>query len=167
MPDFSALCAKAAAALPEPFTVAENATVCGREVPLYAQFHIESERKMFGIMETGNRNHCHEYRCLFSVSALTEEAAGSYCDFARTMQETLIAPDRCHEFSIVSIALVCDRIDKEGARLLKKYRSYTRYATPANGWSEVRLAALETASGKAFANVAGAPLVDWLRIAAH
>ena len=57
---------------PHPFQ--QNVQVSGRMAALLSVFNSRTPRKILGLMPTGGTSHAHEYRLLFAVPSLDEQA---------------------------------------------------------------------------------------------
>lgn len=146
----------------DPFSLHRDAMVAGRWVALDASFGLNAERRIFGMVPTGNMSHCQE-TCLFlpfeTLTLSTLEEQQRYA--ARVVEET-VQPDATHEFSMVSLVLATNAMDKALQKPIKKYTHDIRYALPQRGWASVRLAIIDLSDGKIYANLAGSSLRDRL-----
>lgn len=160
---FIALRDKIEASLAPQFTHAHAVDCGGRVAALRAEYHANEPRKLMGIMPTGHKTHCHEFRMLFSVPEMTSDAFADWWDFAEKLQQQIVPVDPLHEFTMVSIILVSDTVDKDVIRALKKKKYEPRYEEPNSGWSSLRMALVDLGARKIHANPMGGPLRDLIK----
>ena len=152
------------AGLDKAFNSMRNVSVEGRLTALHAWFDSDSEQKVLGVIPIGGAMlHSHEHRLLFSVPALDLGALDAWWDYAKGLQHTLVRADPLHQFSIISLILVCGSCEGAALRRLRRLSSDVNYRPPATGWSTVRMAVVDASTGKVSTNRAGAPLAAILR----
>lgn len=145
------------------FSLQRDTLVEGRWVALEAFFDLDGERKTFGLIPTGRRTHCHE-RCLFiPIEHLTEEDLAEALSYITRVHDHLVAPDKTHEFSLFSLVIVSDGVDKKLRKPLHKYIHDVRHKPPHAGWSSVRVAVVDLPRGTVRTNHMGAALGDRLK----
>lgn len=148
------------------FEHTRNVSVADRLTALHAWFDSNTELKMLGIIPVGGPPvHSHEHRLLFAVPHFDRAALDDWWNYAKEVQKTLVQPDAAHQFTLISIILVCDTADPSALSRLRWRASEVTYRKPQNGWSSIRFAVINAASGKITSNRAGAPLADLLRTA--
>ena len=160
---FVAFCSKLEQSLPKEFTTRRMVDHEGRIAALSASFSSAQDRKILGIMKTGMTSHCHEFRVAYAVPVLDEAGLADWWAFACTLQKTLIPVDTTHEFSMISLILVCGEAEKAALKKLTGQASEIRYKTPLAGWSSVRLAVADLDKRKIHTNRMGSPLGDLLK----
>ncbi len=154
--------------LSAPFVCTRDALVEGRWTPLYAQFTLETERKVFGIMSTGNFTHSHEHCLFLPAEQLDEAALDELLGYIRTVRDSRVLPDSAHEFSLVSLVLVCGGApDRAVVKRIKKLDEDVQYRAPQGGWSSVRVALVDLEGRKMYANRAGLALASRMKDALH
>ncbi|MDO4270867.1 MAG: hypothetical protein Q4C72_08105 [Eubacteriales bacterium] len=141
----------------------QNAEVAGRTAALLSCFSVSAERKLLGVMPTGGVSHAHEYRLLFAVPVLGERELDDWWRYALAAEDELVQADASHEFSIVSVILATGEVDKAVQKKLKRFSGERRYGGGQNGWSSVRLAAVDLTENKAHTNRMGEPLKNVLK----
>lgn len=146
------------------FQTVRNVSVSGRLTALHAWFDSIAEQKLLGVIPVGGSTlHSHEHRLLFSVPHFDRAALDDWWNYALALQKTLVCPDASHQFSLISLILVCNSCDSAALRRLTWRSSNVNYHDPENGWSEVRFAVIDASTGKISGNRAAAPLITLLR----
>lgn len=160
---FTALRGRVRDGMDQAFTSTENVTVAGRMAALYSAFHMAEERKLFGIMPTGGTSHAHEYRLLFAAPGLTEQQVVEWWQYGLEAFTELVKPDRSHEFSIVSLILATESVNRAVVRKLRPLNEERKYPLPAQGWAALRMAIVDLSTHKVYTNRLGAPLQNILK----
>lgn len=139
------------------FTSEHNAEVAGRMAALFSSFSVSADRKMLGLLPMGINTHSHEYRLLFAAPTMNEQVLEDWWGYAAAAEEALVVPDGHHGFSLVSILLVSQNVDKAVQKRIKKLSAERQYTGKQCGWSSIRFAVIDLAAGKTFYNTAGEP----------
>lgn len=148
------------------FQHTRNVSVANRLTALHAWFDSNTELKMMGVIPLGGPPvHSHEHRLVFAVPHFDRAALDDWWEYAKQVQNTLVQSDASHQFTLISIILVCSTADSSALSRLRWRASEVTYRKPQNGWSSIRFAVINAASDKITSNRAGAPLVDLLRAA--
>lgn len=148
------------------FQSKRNVSVVNRLTALHAQFDSNMEPKMLGVIPIGGPPvHSHEHRLLFSVPHFDRAALDDWWRYAQEVQKTLVSPDPSHQFTLISIILICQSADASALARLRWRASEVSYHKPQAGWSSIRFSIIHMTSGKITSNRAGAPLADLLRAA--
>ncbi len=143
-----------------------NVSIADRLTALHAQFDSNIEQKMLGVIPIGGAPvHSHEHRLLFSEPHLDRAALDDWWHYAQKVQCTLVQPDASHQFTLISIILICQAADTSALARLRWRTSEVSYRKPQAGWSSVRFSVIDMHSKKITSNRAGAPLTDLLRAA--
>lgn len=146
------------------FHITRDALVAGRWVPLEAWFDVEGERKPFGILPTGNFTHCFEYCLFLPAEQLGAAELAAFLDFALRAHDELVDPNEQHEFTIVSLVLLtAGPVDRAALRRLKRFSCERQYKRPQQGWSSVRVAAVDLEGRTIVSNRFGSALADRLK----
>lgn len=152
------------AALPEAFTERERGVmIAGRGCALAAGYSLTSERKMFGAIGTGSYTHCHEQRLLYSAPKLTGAELAGWRAYALEALAERIQMDRAHEFTILSIILAVDGVERDTLRVLKRLDAEERYSSPGAGWAQVRFVIADLQKRRLWPSSLGKPLADLMR----
>ena len=154
--EFVALRDRMQAALDAEFVSRRNAEVAGRTAALISSFSVSTEKRMFGLIPTGKSTHAHEYRLLFAAPGLTEASLADWWQYAQAAVGELVKPDEDHSFSLVSLILASDGVDKAVQKKAKKLSREKQYDE--GGWSAIRLAVVDLSEGKTYTNTSGEPL---------
>ncbi len=170
MQDFESACARFLTLceqdLKAPFVCERDALIEGRWTPLYAQFTLNTERKVFGIMSTGNHTHSHEYCIFLPVERVDEAGLDELLAYLGRVRNSCVQPDHSHEFSLVSLVLVTGGApDRAVAKRIKKLVEDVQYREPQRGWSSVRVALVDLERRKMVCNRAGTALADRMKSA--
>ena len=153
--EFVALRDRLAAGQDKLFTSRQNVEIAGRMAALVSTFESRSTRKILGLMPTGGSGHAHEYRLLFAVPTLDEAALADWWQYALQTADTLIKPDKNHDFSLISLMLAAGDIDKAALKKLKKLSDERRFEGGKHGWSSVRVAVIDLGAHKVHTNRMG------------
>ncbi|MCQ5130794.1 hypothetical protein NE562_14085 [Butyricicoccus faecihominis] len=145
------------------FESTENMSLLGRMAALYSTFSLKEERKILGIMPTGGTSHAHEYRALFAAPTLDETGLNDWWEYAKQLENDLVEADLSHEFSIISLILVAEQLDRTVQKKLKRLGQERHYDKPQNGWSTIRFAVVELPARKIHTNRMGEPLKNILK----
>ena len=152
------------AALPGEFCERERGVmIAGRGCALAAGYSLSQERKMFGIVGTGSHTHCHELRLLYSVPGLQREALSGWRAYAQEVLRERLCLDRAHEFSIFSMLLVTDSVDRSIKPALRKLDIEEKYTPPGAGWAQVRFLIIDLPAKQMYPSPMGRPLVSLLK----
>ena len=154
--EFIALCDRMEQGQDRVFASRRNAAVAGRMAALVSEMNMTEERKILGIMSTGMTSHAHEYRLLFAAPTLDAAGLADWWRYALDAEQALVQADERHSFSLVSVVLVAERVEKEAAKRLKRLSAERKYG--ANGWSSIRFAVVEIGGGKVYTNREGETL---------
>ncbi len=161
--EFVALRDRLAAAQDERFISRQNAEVAGRTAALLSYFDMSSERKLLGVMALGGVGHAYEYRLMFAAPALSEHALAGWWEYAEAAERELVQPGRNHDFSLVSVILVTDRVEKPVQKALKKLQGGRDFSSSGQGWSSVQMAAVSLEERRVYTNRVGAALKNILK----
>lgn len=143
-----------------------NVSVADRLTALHAWFDSSAQPKLFGMIRVdGSSVHSHEHRLLFAVPHFDRAALEDWWSYAKTVQQRLVQPDALHQFTFISIILICDTADSSALSRLRWRKSEVTYHKPQNGWSSIRFAVIHAASNQITSNRVGTPLADLLRTA--
>ncbi len=132
------------------FTSRMNVQVAGRTAALVSSFSVSEQRKALGLVPVGGEMHAHEYRLLFAVPELDVQTLEDWWDYALRAAQELVQPDESHEFSIVSLILVTERVDRSVEKRLAKLKAERYFFSEGRGWMDVRAAVAALAEGKAY-----------------
>ena len=160
---FVAFCDKIEQSLPEQFRTQRMVDHCGRIAAVSAEFSSSKRKKLLGVMKTALVSHCHEFRVTYAVPTLDVDTLEDWWEFAKLLQKTLVPVDPMHEYSMVSLILICGKVEKPALRKLSGKASEVRYQAPLSGWSSTRLAVVDLGARKVYANRMGSPLRDLLK----
>ena len=72
-------------------------------------------------------------------------------------------PGRNHDFSLVSVILVTDRVEKPVQKALKKLQGGRDFSSSGQGWSSVQMAAVSLEERRVYTNRMGAALKNILK----
>lgn len=145
------------------FVSEQNVEVVGRVAALYSTFSIKSERRVLGLMPTGNAGHAHEYRMLFAEPRLDEDSLTDWWEYAREVERTLVKPDATHDFSIVSLVLVTQTADRAVQKKLRRLSAERQFAGGKQGWSSIHFAVVDLSEHKIYTNRLGGTLKNILQ----
>ena len=145
------------------FVSQQNVPVAGRIAALFSSFGMDAERKLLGLVALGGSTHAHEYRILFAVPELDEQALADWWEYAVAAERELVKPDKAHEFSLVSVILVTGKTDRAVQKKLKKLAGGRDFSAQGKGWSAVRMAVVELDGRRLHTNRMGDSLKNILK----
>lgn len=145
------------------FVSRQNVPVAGRIAALFSSFGMDAERKLLGLVALGGSTHAHEYRILFAVPELDEQALADWWEYAVAAERELVKPDKTHEFSLVSVILVTGKTDRAVQKKLKKLAGGRDFSAQGKGWSAVRMAVVELDGRRLYTNRMGDSLKNILK----
>ncbi len=149
---------------PAEFTHENNAQLLDRSVALHSFAKVEIRQKMLGLIETKNMIYSTERRIYaLEPHPLTEESIAAWWDYGCRVVDELTEVKDGHQFSMISLMLACPQVDAKMGRKLKRLRHETDYQEKLFGWSSLRFAVIDLATGKIYTNAMGAPLSGILK----
>lgn len=148
--------------IPNEFEKKRMVNYDGNIAALSASFTINKEKKWLGIMPTGKTTHCHEFRLVFSCPELNLDELKKWWNFICAQQKKLIPVDENHEFSFISLILICSNITDDAIKTIKKLDNEIRYNNE-NGWSNARMIAIDLENQKIYASKNGDILRDTIK----
>ena len=122
-----------------------------------AFLHCTGSRKLLSIASVGVTE-SDDFVYLYSTETLDAALLERCVSAAREDALSRIDPNPNHEFSLISPLFLCDRIDSAAMAQIKRTRFRQKDPKPGHGWAELRLAAVETGTGRHAANTAGKTL---------
>lgn len=124
-----------------------------------AFMHLVSDRKMLSIAKVGIVE-SDDFVYIYSLEELNQETFERCCTEALTDGLKRVDPNPNHNFSLISIFFLCDKITPDGNAALKKMKFHKDYEKPEHGWADLRLAAVEMNSSSRTANPMGKVLLN-------
>ncbi|MDD4074950.1 MAG: hypothetical protein PHC80_02540 [Eubacteriales bacterium] len=100
-------------------------------------------------------HHSHEYIFLFSLPHLDMTAWTRIRDYYLERGLSLVKPDKEHMYTYITAVLLCDEMDDDVAKEMKRFKYYKSFKLSFYGWTNARLTALEMNSGKIVSNYQG------------
>lgn len=150
--------------LPHQFKKSRMVDYDGKIAALSANFCIEKERKWMGLLSTSKSSHCHEFRLVYSCPVLTSDILDDWWNFVCTQQEKLIPIDETHEFSFISLILICSEVENSVIKQLKKLNNELHYnKKDKKGWTSARMAVIDLEKNKIYPSRKGDFLRDTLK----
>lgn len=150
--------------IPDTFEKKRMVNYDGNIAALSANFTINQEKKWLGIMPTGKTTHCHEFRLVYSCPILDLDNLKKWWNFICNQQEKLIPVDENHEFSFVSLILVCSNVNDDVIKIIKKLDNEIKYNKDnENGWSNARMIAIDLENQKIYTSKNGDMLRDTIK----
>ena len=147
------------------FSHTQNIELCNRMVALHSTVCIRTKAKILGVIETKGTVYSTEQRVLVLVPELTAETLEDWYNYGKQLMDELIVPKDGHQFSMMSLLLVCPAISPKVGRSLKRLCYDPKYQDGLFGWASLRLAAADLSSDKVYTNRIGAPLANILKTA--
>lgn len=143
----------------EPYCCAKHPDTPEDHLAATAFMHLVSDRKLLSIAKTGIVE-SDDFVYIYSVNELTPEVFERCCSEALTDGLKRVDPNPNHNFSLISVFFICDKLAPEAHSALKKMKYHKDYQKPEHGWVDLRLAAVEVAGGARCANPMGKALLN-------
>lgn len=135
----------------------------GRLFPGYAEFHGHGEQyvlvKRAKLWEVDS----HEYLFFDTVERLDTERLGQDIQYMQEHALTKVKPQPNHMSSNLSLVVIADSVDDDAARLLKKTRFRKNFKLGLEGWTDLRLAAVDLTGRRVITNGAGKDMKQTLQ----
>lgn len=144
------------------FDVERDHVFAGRTFPGYAEFHSAASQyvlvKRVKLWEAKSD----EYLFFWPTEHLTTAALQDLVAFMTTegLAKVQLGPN--HMSSYLSLVIVADSTEEGIERLVKTARFRKNFALGLKGWADLRLAVVDLAAGRIYANTQGKPLVETL-----
>ena len=123
-----------------------------------ASMHLVSERKLLSLASAGIVE-SDDFVYIYSAEELTLSLYEECCASALQDGFARVDPNPNHNFSLISLIFLCDRISPDAAAALKKNKLHKVYVKPEAGWVDLRLAAVSVGSRSHAANGLGKALL--------
>ena len=137
------------------YNVFENHEFAGRTFPGYAEFHSHGEQyvlvKRAKLWEVDS----HEYLFFDTVERLDAEQVSQNIQFMQEKGLEKVTPQPNHMSSNLILVVIADEVDDDAARLLKKTRFRKNFKLGFEGWTDLRLAAIDLSGRRVVTNGAG------------
>lgn len=143
----------------EPYRCAERPAAASPELAATAFMHLVSDRKILSLATVGIVE-SDDFVYIYSVEELTPEVFDRCCTAALTDALKRVDPNPNHNFSLVSVFFICDKVAPETTAAVKKMKYHKDYENPEHGWVDLRLAAVEVGGGTRCANPMGKVLLN-------
>lgn len=145
------------------YDVFENHEHAGRIFPGYAEFHTHGEQyvliKRAKLWEVDS----HEYLFFDFADRLDAERVSQDVRFMQEKAIEVVKPQPNHMSSNLGLVVIADSVDDDAARLLKKTRYRKNFKLGLEGWSDLRLAAIDLAGRRVVTNGAGKDMKQTLQ----
>lgn len=155
MLDFTQYAARLSKSFEGYFDLHPGFTHNGMEFPLYCYYCSTSTKYMLTKKATLYSIDNFEHVLVKHLPVLDPEALAPILEYAKTVDEGLVHPNSQHMSSIITIALAADRVTDEAAVLVKKFKQQKSYKMALQGWSAVRLFAVDLGCEKVHSNREG------------
>lgn len=144
------------------FDVERDHVFAGRTFPGYAEFHSAASQYVLVKRAKLWEAKSNEYLFFWSCARLTAPELGELVAFMKTeaLAKVQLVPD--HMCSYLSLVVVADECEEGIGALVKSTRFRKNFALGLKGWADLRLAVVDLAAGRVYANTQGKPLVETL-----
>ncbi len=109
----------------------------------------------------------HEYVFFVESAHLTMSEWIRYRDFIKNAEKDFVKPHKEHMYSYMTLMLLCENIDDDVRKSLKRFHYTKNYRFSLDGYCAVRVAAADLSSEKAYTNMQGRDLKKVLERALH
>lgn len=144
------------------YEIHHHATIAGQPVRAFAEYHVTAEKHLFGF-ESGPKmqgEEANEYVLFVLADALTPDSLPGLLALGQGMERELVRMHQHHGYSLYSIVVLADRVDKSVARTLRRLKHRPRYP---HGWGMVRIAVIGPDGDTSLCNGDGKDLSHLLR----
>lgn len=124
-----------------------------------AFMHLVGERRLLSLANVGIVE-SDDFVYLYSTDTLTVPLLERCCSGALEDGLARVDPNPNHQFSLISVFILCDAIAPDAAAQLKKTKYHKEYKPAGSGWTDLRLAAIETGGKARVANAMGKSLLQ-------
>lgn len=134
------------------FDISQGYEFCGRTFFGYGEFHSYGEKyvgsKRAKLWEVAT----HEYLFIDTVEHLDAALVLQDIEFMKTKAISKVKPKPDHMSSNLSLVIVADSCDDDALRTLRKTRYRKNFKLGLQGWSDLRLAAVDLAAHRVVTN---------------
>jgi hypothetical protein len=134
-------------------------------VPLLAmaQFHSRGERYVLTHRAKLWAVESHEYALFFGEENFSQERFEAVVSLIETGESSLVKPHSEHMYTFLTGVVLTRGLDREVAKLVKRYKWRKSYKFSIHGWCHIRLAVIDLDSGEIVTNRDGKDLKKMLR----
>lgn len=104
-----------------------------------------------------------EYLYLFSVPHLSMEVYELCRNQALTLGMEQVKPHSEHMYSYITAIILCDTADADALQALERYKKSQTFKLSLYGWMDYRIAAVNMADSKVYANKSGKDVKQFLQ----
>lgn len=142
------------------FQTERSAVQSGHEFAMLASYRNDDPRFLLGVPGTLRRDSlCSEYCFFESCEELTEERLNDLLELAdRVRDELTDYRSPAHKYTMVGLVICTDTLAPKLKKQVQRFSSIKRYEPQGNGWSEIRLCAVELNTGEIACNKEGKAL---------
>ena len=137
------------------FDVEEGHAFAGHVFPGYAEYHAHSEQYVLSKRAKIWEADAHQYLFFESVERLDLALLESLVGFMRQKAIAKVNPMPNHMSSDLCLVVVADEVDEDAAGALKRVRFRKNYKLGLQGWTDLKLAAIDLAGKRVVTNGAG------------
>lgn len=155
---------RAAQQYQSPFEIAYQVECCGKVFPMVAQYKQQETRYMWGIKSAIARDGLCGELCFFDRCEKLEDASlAQYVDVFRRIQDERVPCDNPgHDYTLISLVLCVDHVDRHMQRKIKKIRDDRQYKNGKYGWSVLRVCVVDLSEDQYYCNAMGKGIVECL-----
>ena len=119
------------------------------EPPFAAEARFHSHGETYVLVKSARISEAdsHEYVYFYTAEELTADDVQKLCDTAWERGMSFVKPHSAHRNSDVTVILLADRAGAEALDAARKMKRSQSYRFGLQGWSVLRVVALETSSG--------------------
>lgn len=144
------------------FDVERDHVFAGRTFPGYAEFHSAASQYVLVKRAKLWEAKSDEYLFFWPTERLTAAELQDLVAFMTTEGLAKVQLGPSHMSSYLSMVIVTDSAEEGIERLVKTTRFRKNFALGFKGWADLRLAVVDLAAGRIYANNQGKPLVETL-----
>ena len=143
------------------YDITREAQVASRKVEALAQLRAMNSRYMLSKKWVVWQANAFEHCIFVTVPTLTAEAVRDWFSFLTEDAEPELVhpgadvPPEGHMYSYLTVVYLCERMEPEAARAVRKLRFTKNYRFSLRGWATGRALAVETSTGKMAFNAQG------------
>ena len=137
------------------FDVEEGHEFAGRAFPGYAEFHAHAQQHVLVKRAKLWEADTHQYVFFDTMGRLDASELSQQVHFMQTEALRKVDPVPNHMTSDVGLVIIADEVDDEAAKQIARTHFRKNYKLGLRGWSDLKLAAIDLASGRVFTNRAG------------
>ncbi|MBR2835708.1 MAG: hypothetical protein IKE43_08410 [Coriobacteriales bacterium] len=136
------------------YDITENSSCEGRMFRARADFHSYGEKYVLSKRAKLWEINSHDHMFFDVVDKLDEAALSDYIEFLTHEGLSIVGPQTDQMANNLTLVLIAGSLDEDACKLLKKTRFRKNYRFGLQGWTDLRLAAIDISNKRVITNAA-------------